>query len=374
MTQPDHSTRRSQPHSPKPRGDSTHPASTRSRARSVTRRGGDRRPYPTASTTTRISPAKPGSTRTRSRTRGLASTPTPATVWTAGPAPIDLDTAWPAPIVSTIVGAFSEPGGRVVLLPWPTPDHRPRLAPVSTDGVPDHAPGTEPDGELADALATVEGLDRTARVVRVPVDPTAAGPGSRPFWADLVGDRGGSPATVSPSLGSGVGGVVLDRAEVPPADSSNNADLIITSLRPEHGGDHASDLVALVAARLLRIGGILVVLTHCDWPAGELIDPTGAVVASAQNADLLYLQHIIALHTPVRGGRFAAESFAELDGPAAENEARVRHRAAVRGLPAPHRRVHSDVLVFAQPHQHEPPRLAPPLSPAKAAFETGVIR
>ena len=381
MTQSDHSAHRSQSHGPKRRGDSTRPASARSRARSVTRRGGDRRPYPTASTTTRVSPAKPGSARVRSRSRGSGSAtsrPTPATVWTAGPAPIDLDTVWPAPIVSTIVGSFSEPGGRVVLLPWPTPEptpgDRPRLAPVGADGVIDHTPRAEPDGELADALAAVEGLGRTARVVRVPVDPTATGPGSRPFWADLVGDRGGSPATVSPSSREGVGNGVLDGAEVAPADSSNNAELIITSLRPEHGGDHASDLVALVAARLLRVGGILVVLTHCDWPAGELIDPTGAAVASAQNADLLYLQHIIALHAPVRDGRFAAESLTELDGPAAEDEARARHRAAVRGLPAPHRRIHSDVLVFAQPHEYEPPRLAPPLSPANAAFETGVIR
>jgi hypothetical protein len=77
-----------------------------------------------------------------------------------------------------------------------------------------------------------------------------------------------------------------------------------------------------------------------------LIDPTGTVVASAQNADLLYLQHIVALHAPVRGGRFVVE----LDGPAAEDEPRARHRAAVRGLPTPHRRIHSDVLIFAQPH------------------------
>jgi hypothetical protein len=94
------------------------------------------------------------------------------------------------------------------------------------------------------------------------------------------------------------------------------------------------------------------------------------VVASAQNADLLYLQHIVALHAPVRGGGLAAESLTEPDGAVAENEARGAHRAAVRGLPAPHRRIHSDVLVFAQPHDYEPPRQAP----AEQAFETGVIR
>jgi hypothetical protein len=358
MTQSDHSASRG----PKRRSDTSRPANTRS----GTRRGGDRRPYPTASKITRVSPAKPGSASTRSRSRGSTATPTPATVWTAGPAPINLDAAWPMPIITKIVNSFSEPGGRVALLPWPTPADRPQLAPVGVDGMTDHAPATESDAALADALTTVEGLDRTGRVVRVPTDATTTGPGTRPFWADLVHDADHSPVTVFPPSSAGVGDVVLDGTEDAPADT----DLIITSLLPEHSGDQSSDLVALVAARLLRVGGILVVLTHCDWPAGELIDPTGAVVASAQNADLLYLQHIVALHAPVRGGQFAAESLTKPDSAAAENEARAVHRAVVRGLPEPHRRIHSDVLVFAQPHDYEPPRQAP----ADAAFESGVIR
>ncbi|MEC3974964.1 hypothetical protein [Amycolatopsis sp. H20-H5] len=366
MTQSDHAARRSAPHGPTRRDDSTHPANTRPGTCPAT----ERRPYPTASTTTRVSPAKPGSPSARSRSRGTVSTPTPATVWTAGPAPIDLDTNWPTPIVEKIVGAFSEPGGRVALLPWPsaqpTPGDRLRLTPVFSDAVLDHTPGVEPDGEVADALAAVEGLRRTVQVVRVPVEETATGPGSRPFWADLVGTPDGSPATVASPSRSDLPGGVLDDAEGAPPDT----DLIITSLRPEDGGNHASDLVALLAARLLRVGGILVVITHCDWPAGELIDPTGAVVACAQNADLLYLQHIIALHAPVREGRFAVESLTALDGTADDEEARAAHRATVRGLPAPHRRVHSDVLVFAQPHQHEPLSV----SPAEQAFNTGVIR
>jgi hypothetical protein len=358
MTPSDHSASSG----PKRRGDTTRPASTRS----GTRRGGDRRPYPTASTTTRVSPAKPGSASTRSRSRGSAATPTPATVWTASPAPIGLDTAWPIPIITKIVDSFSESGARVALLSWPTSANRPPLAPVGADGVLDHAPGAEPDDELATALAAVEGLDRTGRVVRVAADPTATGPGARPFWADLVGDPDYSPVAVVPQSGSGVGDGVVDGAENAPAAT----DLIITSLRPERGGDQSSDLVALVAARLLRVGGILVVITHCDWPVGELIDPTGAVVASAQNADLLYLQHIIALHAPVRGGRFATESLTETDSATAENATRAAHRAAVCGLPAPHRRIHSDVLVFAQPHDYEPPHQAP----AAQALDTGVIR
>ncbi|MEV6602737.1 hypothetical protein [Kutzneria sp. NPDC051319] len=354
MTQP----AKSAPRGPKRRSDSTRPPATRS----GTRRGGDRRPYPTASTTTRVSPAKPGSTGATARSRGSKSTPTPATVWTAGPVPIDLDAVWPTAIVAKIVTSFSVPGGRVVLLPWPTTHTRLRLAVVGADGVIDHAPGTEPDAELADALDTIEGLGRTGRVVRVAADPSVSGPASEPFWADLVSGSDRAPAALSEPTPAGGDGRVLDGV----ATGAKQADLIITSLRPEHSGNRASDLVALLAARLLRVGGILVVLTHCDWTQGELVDPSGPVVASAQNADLLYLQHIIALHAPVRDGAFATE----LVGRAADEYARTRHRAAARGLPAPHRRIQSDVLVFANPQDHEPPRPAP----ADAAFRTGVIR
>jgi SAM-dependent methyltransferase len=283
-------------------------------------------------------------------------------VWPAGPVPIDLDAAWPTSIIATIVTSFSAPRERVVLLPWPVPPVRLGLAAVGADGVIDHAPGAEADAELADALDAIAGLDRAGRVVCVAADPSVSGPASRPFWADLVAGPDNAPALLSgPTPGSGD-----SRVATGAPSGVAQVDLIITSLHPEHAGDRASDLVAVLAARLLRTGGILVVLTHCDWIQGELTDPTGTVVASAQNADLLYLQHIVALYTPVRDGEFTEV----LDGLAADEHARTRHRAAVRGLPAPHRRVHSDVLVFAQPADHEPPRPAP----ADAAFETGVIR
>jgi hypothetical protein len=139
-----------------------------------------------------------------------------------------------------------------------------------------------------------------------------------------------------------------------------DTDLIITSLRPEHSGDRSSDHVALLAARLLRTGGILAVLTHSDWTSGELLDPTGPVVASAQNADLLYLQHIIALHTPIHRGHFHL-------APAAQ--APTRHHTPGHGRPAAHHRISSDVLVFAQPHDHQPPPLTP-----TTALQTGLLR
>ena len=356
MTQPDHPGRRAPRRRSDPRADATHPV----RRRRGERRGGDRRPWPTAPGTTRVSPAKPTSAAARSRSRASASTPTPATVWTAGPTPIDLDATWPAALVSKIVASFSEPGAQVVLLAWPSPHRRPPLATVGPDGASnsvdagvtgggvgagvDPAPGSEPDPELADALNAINDLDRAGRVDRVP-------PGLAP---ETIGAA--PAATVDPS------------ARESSRTLSEPADLIITSLRSEHADDHADDhsagLAALYSARLLRVGGILVVLTHCDWAAGELTDPTGAVVTAGQNADLLYLQHIVALHEPVRDGRFLSTDERPDSNPEHGAAGRARHRTRVRGLPTPHRRIHSDVLVFAQPHDHQPPPL--PLRPHKA--------
>jgi hypothetical protein len=84
---------------------------------------GDRRSWPTAPTTTRVSPGKSTADTGCSRSRGSVSTPTPATVWTAGTAPIDLDTTWPAALVERIVTSFGEPAAGVVLVAWPTPNH-----------------------------------------------------------------------------------------------------------------------------------------------------------------------------------------------------------------------------------------------------------
>jgi hypothetical protein len=345
VPQSDHPACQIRPHGPKRRSDSTRPPGTR-------------RPWPTAPTTTRVSPAKPGSTRARAGSRGSAaesSQPTPATVWTAGRAPIDPDTAWPTPIVKKIVEAFSKPSGHVALLPWPTQQSDTLTKParhdwrsvIGANGDVRHPPEAESHTEVATALAAVESLDRTARVVRVSAD--LAGPVSRPAWAERIGDAGGAPAiTSAPS--PGLEGTVPDGTDTVSADT----DLIITSLRPEHGGGHVSDVVALAAARLLRVGGILAVLTKCDWTSGELIDPTGAVVAAAQNADLLFFQHIVAVHVPVRDGRFATEMLTDADGSAVDAGSCAAPRAAVRGLPAPHRRIHSDVLVFAQPREFEP--------------------
>lgn len=311
------------------------------------------------------------------------------------------------------VTSFSEPGASVALLAWPTPrHHHPTLAPAGSDSVVDRAngsvvdraDGTGPDHELADAAHVVERLGRTARVERVPVDTDATGAASRPFWADLIGGSGPAPATVpttpiAPSI------AVETSASHDSTDGTDGADLIITSLPPALSGDHcdstsatnnadvSADLVALFAAHRLQAGGILAVLTHSDWAAGELTDPTGAVVAAGQNADLLYLQHIVALHAPIHAGQFvAADEHPDHDpysdsggdsgggavGGAGDAASRAGHHALVRGLPAPHRRIHSDVLVFGQPRDHRPPLphapdlpTEPPTEPRPAGASRG---
>jgi hypothetical protein len=149
-------------------------------------------------------------------------------------------------------------------------------------------------------------------------------------------------------------------------DPTAIADLVITSTPPHQTVAELADQVVLAAARQLRVGGIFVALTHNNSAGGELIDRTGQLVTSAQYADLLYLQHIVALHVPIHSGRFQVD----LNDCETEELRRARHRAAVRGLPTPHMRIHSDVLVFAQPHDHASRLLAS----AQAVIETGVLR
>jgi hypothetical protein len=193
-------------------------------------------------------------------------------------------------------------------------------------------------------------------VVRVEPDLTAGERAPRPFWADLVGTPDNTPAPEPAALPGWAPDAAATRLDVATAA----ADLIITSLRPEHSADHTSDYIARLAARLLRVGGILAVLTHSDWSGGELVDPTGPMVAAAQNADLLYL------HTPIHGGQFLSH----LPPTTTTAQAPTQHHTHGPGRPAPHRRISSDVLVFAQPHDHQPP----PLAPAATVAETGALQ
>jgi hypothetical protein len=339
--------------------------------------------------------------------------------------------------VNTIVTSFTAPGARVVLLATDTTDTtsdtatgdatsrvttsrahtdagvtHPRpttLDQAALDSTATARPSTthDHDGELSAAYAAVHQIGRTAVLVStgtlgsrhgpgtgpVEVDPstgptstaaTLAGRGSVPYWADVF-----TPPTPVAALDDPADIRAADPAPVVShgphdgvAQDTGLADLVITSVDPHTPLD---DRVGVACARLLRLGGILAVITHSDWSGGRLVDPTGAIVAAAQNADLLYLQHIVALHTPICDGHITP--------PVRGLRPRRTGRAAA-AAPVAHDRAHSDVLVFAQPHDHhggpdpEPhgdrhrePGTGPDgdrpsvvRSPAADAFDGGVIR
>ncbi|MGW3960151.1 hypothetical protein ACWED2_10025 [Amycolatopsis sp. NPDC005003] len=241
------------------------------------------------------------------RTRELA--PIPPTVWATGLDPIDLAATWPVPIVRSITMSFSASGARVLIAPWPTF-------------------GTAGGRELAvvrDAVCTL-GRDAVVAELVAAAHTPAGGGGAHGLAAPMqqaMRDGGASPQT-------------RDRAR---------ADLIITVLPANNEGDESAEAFAIAAARVLVFGGILAVYTHTDWSTGRLIDRSGAMIAAAQNADLLYLQHIVTLNTPIRNGRVQPPP-----GPVGPVHDDVGDRAPQIGAAAMHTRVHGDVFIFAQAH------------------------
>ncbi|MCP2298377.1 hypothetical protein APR11_004822 [Nocardia amikacinitolerans] len=205
------------------------------------------------------------------RAQSTAAARVPSTLWALGPEPLDPDDRWPGPILAHTIAEFSAPASRVMLFGWPTPTARGALRII------------EPD--TAEALAAIGDLDRHGLDA-----PT-----------------------------------IRNRSEEP-------VDLVIASLLVEHLNPvAAAEHVTALATEVLAMGGLLVVLSRCRHSeSGVLHDPAGSVVAAAQAADLLYLQHIIA--APVRGSTITA---APAD-PAPSGDA--RHRVA-----------HTDVFVFLQP-------------------------
>ncbi|MEJ7705063.1 MAG: hypothetical protein WKF47_16055 [Geodermatophilaceae bacterium] len=197
-----------------------------------------------------------------------------------------------AVVLRQIVAAFSRPGDEVVLTPWPSDTTAaPTAAPIddrtpagsaprdgSTHGAADRgAAGEDLDG----ALDTVARLHRCPRVVELGSDHPINTPARGPIEFRPSDDETG----------------VVSRG--------GTAELVVTSMPPNPAAARHVDAIALHAARELRFGGILVVLTHCHLDGGELRDPTGPMIAAAQNADLLYLQHIVAVHLPVHDLRVA---------------------------------------------------------------------
>ncbi|MBF6215777.1 hypothetical protein IU487_32790 [Nocardia puris] len=221
--------------------------------------------------------------RRRRHTGGSASrrapaVEVPATIWAAGINPIEATDQWPTPIVSRGVTEFSHPGDQVLLVP-----------PASA------APGTRPflAPDTATALTMIDDLGRHSLIER----------------------PAGSPDARHPQK---------------PHDEESVALILASFLPPETTPPSSVGEVVALAASRLNPGGVLVVLTRCTHTRdGVLLDPTGSTVAAAQAADLLFLQHIVAV--PIAGDAVSAPAI---------NHTRPAQR---------HRIVHVDITVLLRP-------------------------
>lgn len=300
----------------------------------------ERRPYPSAPTMTRPSPARPDGAH-----RARPVEPIPSTVWLCPPDPNTGTTGGVAEVVAQAVTSFSAPGEQVGVLAWPTP------AAVTDTGAA---------GVVAASLAdAVPGTSRwwTTAITAL---------GRRPIPLRLAASDG--PETGPPAL-------LLDRPDPTPAPPHPTAagdaastrrvdvdgqvgpiDLIITEVAPGAVDETTAGRVTLAAAGALRRRGVLVVLTHCDHQDGVLIDPGAVLVTAGQNADLLYLQHIVAVRAPIRtDGDHPHPASPPGEGP---------DGGAAAG---PHRRVHSDVYVLAHQQDHHTDARATVAGPTRGA-------
>ncbi|MEV6828181.1 hypothetical protein [Amycolatopsis sp. NPDC051102] len=199
------------------------------------------------------------------------------------------------PIIETITSSFSASGARVLLAPWPA------VRQAASRGA----------GELDAALDAVHALGRYPAIRKL-----------------------GQPTTDKAAMS--------DEANSTSVLAGERVDLVITSLPPDRGTDGSAETLAIAAAQALTFGGILAVYTHSDWSTGRLTDPSGPMIAAAQNADLLYLQHIVTLHTAIRNGR--------LQPPIGTDRVEPAPGGGELAAPMTHARAHGDVLVFAQAH------------------------
>ena len=184
-----------------------------------------------------------------------------------------------------------------------------------------------------------------------------------PYWAALIRAAPSASALTGTAPAPGPG----PPSRPPPGPSRRGrrprpdvlADLAVVDL---DGGDAASTTASVsLAARALRGGGILAVLTRCQHDRADdhgdkggagagraevdgaaLSDVSGAVVASAQNADLLYLQHIVIPTRPLTSPDRA-------DGAGRGTDpAEVAPPSPVPYWPR-HPIAHADLLIFARP-------------------------
>jgi hypothetical protein len=312
----------------------------------------DRRPYPTAPSTTRPSYARPGPPRSRRAVR--TPPPIPSTVWICPPDPrgaarttgLEL---WAREVLAAILAAFTAPLDRVGVLPWPDPTGH--LVGDSSRSTRPHFPVA--GGIIHDRLGPAFAVDVISAEFRIPTlldlrpDTAPTRLGSGDACARIV-DRSPDPAEPISRRSTDSG---TDDHSPRAADRPRRCDLIITGAEPGHVDPDTAHQVTLAAARMLRLGGTLVALTHSDHTDGRLVDPGGLLVAAAQDADLLYFQHIVAMSAPHADLQRAPNRRPDQHG--ATTEPPSPDTAVGLGWrPRPHRRVHIDLYVFGQPHDH----------------------
>jgi hypothetical protein len=324
-------------------------------------------PGRTPSTSAKRRAARPRAHR-GATTRARSAIPT--TVWTApGHSMAGTgDRAWTS--VGRIMAAFPDRAPNAIVL---TAEHIAAhpYAPAPTAAQPPPTPAADVPGAAGASGAAMATLGPHPGVAP-PATRGAASQGSaEPFWADMISPAD-SASTTAPSETSSTGQrhpgpTMLDQTSTGAAAGPGRERVpAIGRLAASHpGGErvHRWDLVVvdlgcrlcgdglgLLGANLLAPGGVLAVLTHSERRGGRLIDPTGSVVASAQAADLLYLQHIVVLTAPLPtphsgaapgAGRPPTDPQPEPAGDPASEESAPGHRVM-------------DLLLFLQPSDPHP--------------------
>jgi hypothetical protein len=352
-------------------------------------------PGRTPSTSTRRRAARPRAHDGASSTTSAHSA-IPTTVWTAPSHGIagTGERAWSP--VGRIMAAFPDRAPNAIVL---TAAHvaAHRSAPTPAGAQPSPTPAGGVPGAAAAGIAKLG-----PHLLAAPPAPRRAASlrdGTAPFWADMIkpadrdsttapgetsstGERHGSPTlldqTRTGAAGPGqepVRATGRPTASRPAGERLHRWDLVVVEL----GCRNCDDGLGLLGANLLAPGGVLAVLTHSERRGGRLIDPTSAVVASAQAADLLYLQHIVVLTAPLPATRSGA---APSTG---QRPADAQHEPASDAAgeePAPGHGL-MDLLLFLQPGgpnpssppddplsnvaQAEPPGAEPPTDASPAA-------
>jgi hypothetical protein len=199
-----------------------------------------------------------------------------------------------------------------------------------------------------------------------------------PFWAALI--TGPTPPATPDTSAPPVDAVPGPRHQsdhatprsqqvtevLAPPPSSGSVDVAVADLTANPTAELVADpnvvdgRFVVFAAQALSGGGILAVLTRCrPGRDGRLVDPSGAIVAAAQNADLLYLQHIVIPAGPLR----PPPSRRHDDRTAVRDEdVDGRGGGGIGG--------HIDLLVFAQPRAYGL-HTRPSGDPVPAAAMTG---